>query len=112
MREIKFRAWNGKEMLYSDMSDLCYTSYENDFRIFVNDENSTHVMQYTGGKDANNEDIYDGDLLASWCDDKPLHKVAWDESGVRWDLGNPNDVLIVVGNIYQNPELLEKVGEQ
>lgn len=79
-REIKFRAWvntyNGKEMLY----DYCYLNpKENHFYAedLTNDRGDVgkifEVMQFTGRKDKNGKDIYEGDFdidgnIVVWCD--------------------------------------------
>jgi uncharacterized phage protein (TIGR01671 family) len=65
MREIKFRAWDGRKMNYnpfiSDGSDGGETSsvYIN-VAIACNDE---ELMQYTGLKDKNGKEIYEGDII-------------------------------------------------
>lgn len=116
MREIKFRAWceSDKQMKYPEgitSGDILNT--------FVN------VMQYTGLHDKNGKEIYEGDILLT---DETYHdyqdgiainslpegqfvEVRWQESAfwVRDELlyeFAPN--WEVVGNIYENPELLEK----
>ena len=126
MREIKFRAWlvdvpNGPRMeewnpsFFSDMSPV--TSWGDEF---PTDDPSVVLMQYTGLKDKNGKEIYEGDI---WEYDQ-RYKVIWKDSGFAVDgemwisfAGNLNVSLgwfsemadngEVIGNIYENPELVE-----
>jgi uncharacterized phage protein (TIGR01671 family) len=58
MREIKFRALYGKEWIYSKPNELA------DFFLCVegNDIDET-VSQFTGLKDKNNKEIFEGDII-------------------------------------------------
>jgi uncharacterized phage protein (TIGR01671 family) len=115
MREIKFRAWNGIEII--GMDDLCfihcgsYTSMLLD--IFRGDKPSVKLMQYTGLKDAKGVDIYEGDIVKGFSDvDEYNFEIifavdrysnGWEVSS--WDVEKGAEVI---GNIHQNPELLEE----
>lgn len=128
MREIKFRAWyqRKKEMIY-DFQDTVDWEVKNNFEL----------MQYTGLKDKNGKDIYEGDIL-KWTlpkgmgpyggvsdDTTAISKVDWDDrnltyilKGVGEDEGyvaylseehglKRNTLGEVIGNIYENPDLLK-----
>ena len=110
MREIKFRAWHPalKKMFYD-----CRVSsggWTDDSTHYCGD-NST-IMQYTGLRDKNGNEIYEGDIIDT-CWGKAL--VVYDDrfAGFWLKRGSTliclDDVqpLEVMGNIYEIPELLE-----
>lgn len=137
MREIKFRAWEKEDKVMFGVGGLNNMDYESDdqYRYAINDRASagtkggaTHqiqrieLMQYTGLKDKNGTEIYEGDILRS--DNQQLTaKVVWETpsfalqsaGGQMGDFkvndsyrnGKPCDYIEVIGNIYENPELLK-----
>ncbi|WP_413485982.1 YopX family protein [Brochothrix thermosphacta] len=134
MREIKFRAWdriNGmfrKQQMIKEpslsRSDISKGCRIND--IFKDDE--FIWMQYTGLKDSNGVEIYDGDVV-EFCDFDSLRtggitsdktrkaKVLFIQGGyfvkegdyeaLLYDALINDSELIIIGNIYQNKDLLE-----
>lgn len=63
MREIKFRAWNGKEMI---TPALVFDDTTNPFMVTdqaIIPEINLKWMQFTGLKDANGKDIWECDIL-------------------------------------------------
>ena len=123
MREIKFRTWDKeiKEML-SDVSlwNDDFTSYLNEHIEYLQDK--CELMQYTGLKDKNGIEIYEGDIVKIGIDfgygTQPLvGEVLFDKCSFVYrhksqgDLSlfgiDSNDWCEVIGNIYENPELLE-----
>ncbi|MCX6145684.1 MAG: YopX family protein [Candidatus Kapabacteria bacterium] len=127
--KIKFRAWNkvGKFML--EWED--FIQYEldqmaivgNDYRIFNDSE--FILMQYTGLKDKNGVEIYEGDILTliNPFTGEIAHGYTYVVFSFEYiggwvltsngkdtlTIGTRTDHIEVIGNIYQNPELLEEL---
>ena len=116
-REIKFRAiekeWKYKstkkpEMVYGIES--CYDDNIGDcFANFLSGDH--HVMQYTGLKDKNGKEIYEGDIIENL--DTDLRQIKYCNNSFEMRLLNGNrdsnntvwwTVVEVIGNIYENPE--------
>jgi uncharacterized phage protein (TIGR01671 family) len=119
MREIKFREWapiDGDPDLGWKMDyDPIARSYE---PVSINDELKPYgdgyvLMQYTGLRDKNGKEIYEGDIVQYPDDyDKPItDKVVWGYDA--WELsdydhgeyeysGTPWEGVEVIGNIYEH----------
>ena len=120
MREIKFRVWTGITMEYNVMAgylgafyvkgfDPEDTACMSPFNTIYSEQ--THVMQLTGIIDKNGKEIWDGDILKN--DIGIIVKVFYDHeclSQIEQQIKNYDDEFkwFVIGNIYQNPELLKK----
>ena len=114
-KEIKFRAWYGMSMrefiLLPNINNI------------INLTNINKIMQFTGLQDKNGKDIFEGDIVkvnalydkvegevvfheCSWCFKVPIsnfHETPFRKIGTGW-YG-----IKVIGNIYENPELIHEV---
>ena len=59
-REIKFRIWNDYDKKMINWNEMCEKNLANIFRI---PSYSKYLMQYTGLKDKNGKEIYEGDIV-------------------------------------------------
>jgi len=117
-RELKFRAWDKKNKMWCG-EHLAITidgkkMYWSDSGEEVNKEKLDIVlMAYTGLQDKNGKEIYEGDIV----EDPKLGKaeirflnasfVVWAKGTQHWVLGQKRAFNSkVIGNIYENPELL------
>ncbi len=118
MREIKFRAWHRDSKRMLQVGDDCGTTHPLDCCVYFKQGQPVELMQYTGLKDKNGLEIYEGDLVSYRLNGQYLAKVYFDDrtAGYRlrvngetqFDKTYPVDfILEVIGNIYESPELLE-----
>ena len=126
MREIKFRAWSkllnkmlSHEDLNKTLKDL--TKIEYIAGIFLPLNSDVEVMQYTGLKDSNGNEIYEGDIvkIEDYFGEDIIGRVIYDEAtaGYVFHKGNERNyfqmtldledyVHYVIGNIYENKDVL------
>lgn len=128
MRELKFRAWDmadqdywePKGMVYFDLLNIpefiAYTFCPKNSDRFVR---RFKIMQFTGLYDKNGREIYEGDIIIQFYDeyDRQVVKYDVDRAGFYPFASGDGcgccehytwwpDSCVVIGNIYQNPELL------
>ena len=115
-REIKFRAWNKNTQYMWDWDRI-----KNELYLAFFSQSYWEIMQYTGLKDKNGKEIYEGDIIGAFyfVQDKltvifmdGCYQVNNDQDGETGQLLSeylrtyPNKVEII-GNVYENPELLK-----
>jgi uncharacterized phage protein (TIGR01671 family) len=128
-RPIKFRVWNKEEKFWVADGlemDLYYSAKVGCF-MFDNDSydlarENVEFVQFTGLLDKNGKEIYEGDLITNiWQDSESIFEVKWNLYGFRlqsvterfemskgeWrDCPTHIELSEVIGNIYENPELI------
>lgn len=112
MRRTRFRAWHTEEKkMYSDplinglTGEVCI--YDQGEITGVYDIETVIPLQYTGLKDKNGTEIFEGDIL--------LHHTLRKKIIVEFDCKTlyrvsdfSTDYIEVIGNTYENPDLLER----
>lgn len=140
MRELKFRAWDKQRNRYVGDGEVVFKSYGSEASVVVCpnsqdyigdichdeyvDDGRFVIEQYTGVKDKNGKEIYEGDIL--WWEHyygmtgeniETTAKVYWEEKDASFVVGDwfeplgplvVEDKVEVIGNVHENPELIEE----
>lgn len=134
MRTIKFRAWDKKrKVMQGDAEAVPDESYSAGIfgeAVCLNSvielaiEQNQVLMQYTGLLDKHGKEIYEGDIVkyCQWIDCPNNPKREWETGNVFWDNNKARFTISnneiwgmiyntyqyeVIGNIYENKELLD-----
>ena len=133
MRDFKFRVWENVEgeMNYDCIvgDNFIIFNYTGDCEddLFTGDVDFVHlcelnrkyftIMQYTGIKDIHGQEIYEGDIVLDLATEKKYEvfydkykfelKGYYNPSTEYGNIAFSEDVFVVIGNIYENKDLLE-----
>lgn len=111
MREIKFRVYYPatREMNY-EPEDGGRDNWSINDKISLLQSEYSILMQFTGLKDVTRRRIYEGDILeyVPWGMVSPVRDaVKWDSGRLAYRVDRSVEGYRVIGNIYENPELLK-----
>ena len=129
--ETKFRAYDktNKRMMYFDEFWPC-SEYQS-LAWHINEESkkgegsyclnwdtqNLEIMQFTGLKDKNGKEVYEGDIIknipSAFAKEEVIGEIVWFPGHCRFVMNKTNHYLDmintyeIIGNIYQNPEILK-----
>lgn len=125
VREIKFRAWDKRmqKMIYPNVCNRWVGAEHSYYPIVIESYEIAHpfdfdLMQFTGLRDKNGKEIYEGDIVTTGTDSPRTIVVMYDEEKAAfnslergeplWIYGRANDAQReVIGNIHENPEMVK-----
>lgn len=131
MRDIKFRAWDveHKEFNPTVAANILLQIHEPSEDVDPEYGKRFFISQYTGINDINGVPIFEGDIIEAterryfFGHDKGLQTikfrspVVWEDGCFTYSTQQENDSplcnnegIVVIGNIYQHPELIKKAG--
>lgn len=130
-REIKFRFWHLKDEKMIDwiwITQNAWNSYRGDtpisllFDFLTVKKDDVIIQQFTGLKDKNGNEIYEGDVLGGYAKEHPcgeyISYVVWNNEKAEWYLnksyisGQRNlwrwvNKMEIIGNIYEHSNLIK-----
>lgn len=109
MREIKFRAWDkaNQYMVTGEWGGGTRLNHRGQ-GIFSLPDYGCIWMQYTGLRDKNGKEIYEGDIVTAPWHWKTPHAIELPRDYCDFTEYAIDDEMMVIGNKYENPELIKQ----
>lgn len=122
MRDIKFRVWDNERNVMFNSKSVDIDFFEGKIEItsdtirydevYTDEIKDFELMQYVGCKDKNNKEIYEGDIVKT---KEHIGQIIYSKGmffiDVKGDfylpIYNVSEFMEVIGNIYENPDLLD-----
>jgi uncharacterized phage protein (TIGR01671 family) len=116
-RQIKFRVWSKNQNIFLPAEDIAIRNngavliydWHNDFGKSWGPNYDEHIIQqFTGLTDKNGKEICEGDIVKTNClkGEVVFRSGSWLFNG--HPLINYEESLVIVGNVFENPELIQK----
>lgn len=132
MREIKYRMWNPETKVMVDLKKITPLAVHPEVLkegldgLFIPFKEGYPLIQFTGLHDKNGREVYEGDILTdhkrkyicSWKKEEAAFVIYGEDKYKNTTIGHRagsakwvQSHFEVIGNIYENPELLEATDE-
>jgi len=117
-RKIKFRAWNIATKTMVDLKKITPFLLNKDIGgLYIPESDEIYIMQYTGLKDKNGKELYESDYINIFDSDGRNYgkgPITFVKGGFQCydmplqDIYYENCKFEVIGNVFENPELLKQ----
>jgi len=118
MREIRFRAWDNFNRRMIENPNIGWDEEDDEIMIDKGggkwrSPKQLILMQYTGLKDKNGKEIYEGDVVKHSVEPIEINQIEFHNAQYHLEphglsLCDEYEIVEIIGNIHENPELLKE----